>query len=99
MSEEFDFRLEATLSALNILTENVEAAARCRESQMNVRETLQEIIKLADKKAECVVNEKKKNENWILIIDVVFSSQEIIEYSESLLFKLFHTSTESNADR
>lgn len=55
-SSGYDVQLEASLTVLNILTENVEAVSLCRESHLNVRSILQEIIKTAGGRAECQVS-------------------------------------------
>lgn len=50
---EFDVRLETALSTLCILTENPEAITRCKDSDLNLKEILEEIIKLSGNKPEC----------------------------------------------
>lgn len=62
---DFDVRLEATLSTLNIFTENVEAASRCRESELNLQNKLQEIVKTLQNKPACQV---KESGGFVLIV-------------------------------
>lgn len=73
-ASKFDVRLEATLCAMNILTENVEAASRCRESHLNVRSTLQDIIKEANNKPECQVRVFCDDVKEILFTNFLFLS-------------------------
>lgn len=51
--EEYDVRLETTLSVLCLLTENTDALERCRSADLNLRQTIDDIIKLAGNKPEC----------------------------------------------
>lgn len=50
---EYDVRLETTLSALCLFTENPDAVARCHDSELNFRETIEEILKVTKDKPEC----------------------------------------------
>lgn len=70
---DFDVQLEATLSLMNILTDNQQATFRCRESGLNLQTKLKDIIRLCDDKPECL---------------------EIVEFSHSLMDKLFVTTTQ-----
>lgn len=52
-SAEYDVRLETTLSALCLLTDNSDAISRCQTSDLNLRQTIDDIIQLAGDKPEC----------------------------------------------
>jgi hsp70-interacting protein len=53
--DEFDQRLEQTLSALSTLTDGEEGKRRCRNEKINLREKLEKIIAMGSEKEECKV--------------------------------------------
>lgn len=50
----YDVRLENTLSALSLLTDNDDALRRCRRGDLKLRDLLIEIRRLCDNKPECL---------------------------------------------
>lgn len=52
-TSEYDVQLETALSTLRSLTDNCDAIARCKEVDVNLKETLEDIISKCGQKAEC----------------------------------------------
>lgn len=54
VSQDYDVKLETTLSALNILTECNAAVVRCQEPHLNLNNILNEITQISVGRSECL---------------------------------------------